>query len=622
MPQGKGFSSNSIEIPKLKLIVLGLVFGLVIFIYLYYLFTLQIVHGVEYQKKATEVAQRESILLAQRGEIYDRNFDVPLVMNIPSFAIDIVPARVSKENRDELFTKLSELLKISVDEIKRTITPATYHLYEALEIKDSVDFETITYLAEHISEYPGVTWHNKPIRSYLETGSISHILGYVGNITSEDLQVLYNKGYQRNATIGKAGIESQYDDILRGINGRSFRTVDVRGRSITDIQDEEIAPENGKKLVLTIDRNIQRLAEKALGERMGSVVVLQPDTGEILAMVSYPWYDPNEFYTDRRSQVFHELSLDRQFPFLNRAIQSSYAPASTFKIIMTTAVLSEEVFPVDSVVTCEGELWYGDRIFKCHFHAGHGDLNLKEALEESCNIFYYTMGTEYLGIERISDYAHRFGFAEYSGIDLPGEVSGFVPNPSWKMERLNSRWVGGDTMNTSIGQGYLSVTPLQVANAVAMVVNEGVVYRPHILKEIRDPVTGGLIEKVVPEEMINSTITTETFKTVQDYMRGVLVDGTARWVITTDAVEVAGKTGTGEVGYEDKWSSWFVAYAPYNEEDTRDKVVVVVNIEGTNEWEWWAPKAADMIFQGIYANQTYEEVREEFKNRWYLRGQE
>ena len=619
MAESKGFSGKNPEIPKNRILFMGILFGSIIFIYSIFLYSLQIIHGGEYQEKATEVARREESLPAQRGEIYDRNFDVPLVMNIPSFAVDIIPADVDDEERDELYNRLSVVLGITKQNIENKIPPAYYHLFEPIEIKDSVDYETIVYIAEHLDDFEGVSWHNKPIRSYLETGSISHILGYVGNITVEDLQILYNQGYERNATIGKAGIEKQYDTLLRGEAGQSFHTVDVKGRSIDIENQNDVPPKNGMKLVLTIDRELQLLCEKALGERMGSVVALAPATGEILAMVSYPWYDPNEFYTDRRAQVFNELSLDNRFPFLNRSIQSSYAPASTFKLIMTTSVIEEEVFPLDKTVNCEGELWYGDRIFHCHKHSGHGELNLASGLAESCNVFFYTMGSEYLGIERIADYSRRFGFGELTGIDLPGEISGVVASPQWKESTFNSKWVGGDTLNTSIGQGYMSVTPLQVANMISLIVNEGRIYKPHILKEVREPVTGAILEKIEPQILHESSIRKETFHLVQDYMRGVITEGTARWVITTQAVQIAGKTGTGEVGLENQWSSWFAAYAPYDSEDPEDQIVLIVKIDGSNTWEWWAPKAADMIFQGIFAHQTYEEVLEEFHNRWYIR---
>lgn len=615
----KGFSAKDSAAKKKRLIALLLIIVGSFTVYALYLFSLQIVNGPEYQARAQQVARRITTIPAQRGEIYDRNYDVPLVMNIPSFAVDVIPAEVPEDGMSELVGKLSEVLSISEASVKDKLRPEYRHLYQPMEILSGVSLQTIIKIAERIEEYPGVTWRNKPIRSYLESGSISHVLGYVGNITREDLQVLYNRGYDRNAVIGQAGIEKQYDMTLRGKDGVSYRMVDVRGRSVGSGGGEEVPPETGKNLVLTIDRHIQTLCEKALGERIGSVVVLKPASGEILALVSYPWYDPNIFNSRGESQEYRELSLDPRFPFLNRAIQSTYPPASTFKIIMTTAVLEEEAFDPEKTVTCEGKMRLGDRVFHCHVKSGHGPLNLAEGLAQSCNVFFYTMGVEYLGIEKIVDFASRFGLGRLTGIDLPGETRGLVPSPQWKEDVYNTPWVGGDTMNISIGQGYLSVTPLQMANAVAMIVNEGVNYRPHIVKEIRDPITGEILEKVEPTVLNTSSIRQETFQKVKDYMRGVITEGTARYVILTDAVEVAGKTGTGEAGFEENWNSWFVAFAPYGAENPEDQIVLVVQVEPVNDWEWWAPKAADLIFQGIFANQTYEEVVEEFKNVWYLR---
>ncbi|MDR1894325.1 MAG: penicillin-binding protein 2 [Spirochaetales bacterium] len=604
---------------KARITALFCFFALLIVLYTVYLYSMQIVNVGKYLQRAAAVSRRVQIIPAQRGEIYDRNFDVPLVMNTPSFAVDIIPGEVGDSRLEELFRNLGEILEISPAEIADRIPPEYYHLYEPIEIKDSVDYATIVYLAENIDNYPGVNWHDKPKRSYPESGSVTHILGYVGNITPEELQVSYNLGYQRNSIIGKAGVERRYDQVLMGQPGARFQTVDVRGRSINASPgDADIQPQNGQKLVLTIDRRIQELAEKALGDRMGSVVVLKPNTGEILAMVSYPWYDPNIFYTDQRNDYFNSLVADNRFPFINRAISSSFAPASTFKVLMTTAVLGENAFPLNQRVLCAGEKRYGDRVFHCHVLTGHGSLTLEEGLAQSCNIFFYTMGQEYLGIDRIVKYGQAFGLGQLTGIDLAGESPGILPSPLWKEEAFNARWVGGDTLNTSIGQGYLSVTPLQAANLIAMVVNEGVVYRPHVLKEIRDPLTGAVLEEIEPEVLHRMDVSGETFRLVKDYMRGTITNGTARWVITTRATEVAGKTGTGEVGLEDQWSSWFCAYAPYQTDNPDEQVVVVVHIDGYNTWEWWAPKAADMIFQGIFARQTFEEVMEEFKNRWYI----
>jgi penicillin-binding protein 2 len=334
-------------------------------------------------------------------------------------------------------------------------------------------------------------------------------------------------------------------------------------------------------------------------------------------MVSYPWYDPNDFYTDEGGNEFTRLSLDANFPFLNRAIQSSYPPASTFKVLLTTAVVEEETFPQEQEVICEGSIFFGDRVFLCHKKTGHGALSLMQGLAQSCDVYFYTIGTEALGIDVIADYSRRFGFGQISGIDLPGEVQGLVPSPQWKESVYNAPWLGGDTVNISIGQGYLTTSPIQIANMIAMIVNEGTIYKPHLVKEIRDPISGKILEQIEPTVLRSSSIRESTFETVQQAMRGVITDGTAKVVITTDAVEVAGKTGTAEVGYADRWHSWFAAYAPYNAENPEDQVVVVTMVEAANEWEWWAPKAANIIFQGIFADQTFDEAVEDL-NLWYL----
>ena len=453
----------------------------------------------------------------------------------------------------------------------------------------------------------------------MEKESLSHVLGYVGDITREELQVLYNKGYSYGSVLGKSGIEKQYDLILRGEDGKQFRTVDVRGRKVGEALMDEIPPILGKNIVLSIDRNIQKLCEKALGNRVGTILVIKPNTGEILSLVSYPTYDPNLFYESNGSQTFRDLSLDTSFPFLNRAIQSQYVPASTYKLIMSTAIVEEEIFPINKTVLCTGSFEYGDRVFRCHKHSGHGALSLYDALSESCDVYYYTLGAEHLGIERIVDYSRKFGLGEKTGIDLPGEISGSLPSPSWKKRVFNSRWVGGDTVNMSIGQGYLLVTPIQMANVVSLIVNEGKVFKPHLLKEIRDPISGEIIEISKPELLFSSTIRGTSFQKVQEAMRKVITSGTAKVVITTDSVQVSGKTGTGEIGVENHFHSWFVSYSPYNDKDPREKIVLVALVEAVNDWEWWAPKASNIILHGIYSKLSYEEVLSSM-NLWYLKA--
>ena len=603
---------------KRRAIALGVMVSLVFALLVGQLFYLQVIHGWEFKRRARAVARRELPIPAQRGEIFDRHYDFPLVVNQDSFAVDVIPAEVPEERRKELFERIASTLDISVEDIEKKVQPKYYHLYQPIELKGGVGFETVAYLAEHLASYPGVTWHNKPIRSYLATGSLSHVIGYVGDINREEIQVLYNKGYGFGTVLGKSGVEKQYDLLLRGTGGTRFRMVDVREKYLKGRPEEDIPPEPGKNLVLTIDRRLQLLCEEALGKRIGSVVVLKPTTGEILAMVSYPYYDANLFFSEKGSREFTRLSLDPTFPFINRAIQSSYPPASAFKMVMSTALVAEEVFPLTRKITCNGQIFYGDRIFHCHLRkTGHGPLDFFGGLAESCDVYFYTVGDE-LGVERIVYYSREFGLGQLSGIDLPGETQGFLPTPEWKQRTQAMIWLGGDTLNMSIGQGYLLVTPIQMANIVSMIVNEGKVFRPHVLKEVRDPVTGDLIREAEPELLRVTPIRRETFAIVQQALRGVVTEGTAKVVLTTEAVEVAGKTGTGEVGFEDRWHSWFAAYAPYQTDDPDERVVVVVMVEAENEWEWWAPKAANVIFQGIFADQTYEEAVETIRPWWYI----
>ncbi len=615
---GSSLRPDTTTIVRNRIRFLALLLPSIVVVYFIYLFGLQVVNGPTYQQRAHDVAQRVVSIPAQRGAIFDRSYDVPLVTNRPSFAVDVVPAELSRSGSAGVIKRLSTLLGATPEEIQSHFPAGHESLYQPVEIQSGVSYATISYLAEHLEDYPGVTWHSKPIRNYLTEGSISHVLGYVGDITPEELQVLYNQGYDSNSTVGKSGVEKQYDTILRGGDGKRFQTVDAHGRSVDAPGVEDVPPENGKNIVLTIDRHIQTLAEKALGERMGSVVVLRPSTGEVLALVSFPSYDPNIF-SERGGQAdMRELFLDPRFPFLNRAIQSSYAPASTFKVIMTAADIEENALAPTQMVDCTGKIFFGGREFTDWKPSGHGPLDLSGALAESCDVYFWNLGRKYLGIDRILEYAKRFGLGEKTGIDLPGEVPGLIPTPEWKERTYHQPWRGGDTMNISIGQGNLLVTPLQLANVVAMVVNRGVTYVPHVLKEVRDATTGRVIQETQPTILWKSGMRESTFDEVAKDMRGVITRGTANVVITTEAVEVAGKTGTGEVGLKDHFTSWFAAYGPYNAKTAAEKVVVVVMVEATNPWEWWAPKAASIIFQGIFANETYENAVKSLEPAWYL----
>ncbi|MDR0706317.1 MAG: penicillin-binding protein 2 [Treponema sp.] len=607
----------------LRINIITGIFVVIFFVYCFALFNIQIVQGETFRSKAQNIVKSVIVIPSQRGEIYDRNFTQPLAVNIDSFAITITPAEIERSEIPAIIEKLSDITGIPKEQIDRKIPPSIYYLYQAVEVASYVPFETITALAEQADALPGVAWQSKPIRSYpADTGSLSHVIGYVGDITREELTMLYNQGYQRNDIIGKAGVERQYDELLRGKNGQEIRTVDVRGRRISSEDSRREAPEAGKNVTLTIDRSIQTLAEKALGERIGAVVVMRPTTGEILAMVSYPWYDPGIFNRSDVNREYDSLINDPNKPFLNRAIQSSYPPASTFKIIMTSAVLEENLFSPDQEILCEGVFEYGGRTWRCHIRKpGHGWLNLSNAMAQSCDIYYWTIGRDALGVERIVFYAEEFGFGSLANIDLPGEIPGFIPTPQWKDRRFHERWLGGDTMNMSIGQGYMLVTPIQMANMVAMTVNEGVIYTPHLLKEVRNPHTGAVEETVGTSILHQSSISPDVFRAVKRDMRGVIERGTAQYPLNIRSVQIAGKTGTGEMGLQDQWHSWFAAFAPYETSDPEERIVVSVIVEAINKWEWWATYASAIIFQGIFANQTYEEAVRALGFQYLMPGQ-
>lgn len=607
-----GSENGSVE-QNAKVVILGLLICVIFVVYILRLFSLQIVQGVTYRRQSQTISSQVKTIDAQRGEIFDRNAGMPMVINTDSFAVDVIPAEIPQKYYDSVVSRLASYLGISKNEIDRRIPPSLRRSYTSVEVRSNVPFAVISSIAENITDMPGVSWRSKPVRNYVETGSVAHVVGYVGDITKEEYKVMYNitdgsgqRVYSNKSIVGKTGIEKQYDLRLQGIQGRESRTVDVRGHILSDTPVVE-PPQMGKNLVLTLDMRIQELAEKALGERVGAAVVLRPSDGEILAMVSYPFYDQNIFNSDNAAAEYERLRTRDNQPMLNRAVNAAYPPASTFKIIMSTAMLAEKAFPPSKDIECTGRVDYGNRIFHCHQKWGHGYLNMREALAQSCDVYYWAIGRDYLGVDKISSYSKEFGFGESLGIDLPTQQTGFVPTAAWKERKFHQKWLGGDTMNISIGQGYTLVTPLHIANMVAMVANEGRIYRPHLLKEVRDPATNEVIEEVRPEILHESSIDSSVWREVQSAMRYTITDGTPAFPLNNRVVQIAGKTGTAEVGSLDHWHAWMACYAPYNA-PVEEQVVVVVLVEAVNEWEWWAPYATNIIFQGIFANQSYEQA--------------
>lgn len=596
-----------------RVFLLLIIFAVIFIAYILRLFSMQIVHGTHYRSQSQRISSLITTLPAQRGEIFDRNATLPMVINTESFAVEVTPGNIPANMYDTVAFRLAKYLGISKAEIDKRIPKNIRRSYSSVVVKSNVPFSIISNIAENITDLPGVSWASKPVRNYLHTPSLSHIVGYVGTITQEEMNVLYNKGYTKDSIVGKTGIEKQYDSLLQGTVGREMSTIDVFGRVISDVPIVE-PPKMGNNLVLTIDSDIQKLAEEALGNRVGATVVLKPATGEVLAMVSYPYFDSNIFSSDDAGIEYSKLLNDTSKPLINRAVQLSYPPASTFKIIMSAAMLQENAYPSANKIECRGFMNYGGRVFHCHIHRpGHGWLDLKNALAQSCDIYYWTIGRDYLGIEKISSYAKEFGLGQITQIDLPSQVPGLVPTAEWKEKRYHEKWLGGDTMSCSIGQGYLEATPLHLANMIAMVSNEGVIYKPHLLKEVRDSVTNEVISEVKPEILTESTIDKKVWLEVQEALRYTVTDGTPQYPMHNKLVQIACKTGTAEVDqYKslNQWHSWLVAYAPYDA-PPEERVCVATIVEAVNKWEWWAPYCTNIIIQGIFAHQTYSEAIKE-----------
>lgn len=605
------------ETKNAKIIVIGIIIFIVLSLYLFKLFSMQVIQGQNYRTQSKRISSTVKEIPAQRGEIYDRNADQALAVNIDSFAVDITLGEIPEEKFDTVISRLSSYLNVSRSYIENKIKGSKRSSFRALEVKSNVSFSTVTQIAENLVDLPGVSWRTKPVRRYLVGGSFSHILGYLGNITNDQLKVRYNmqdnadkRIYNENSIIGQSGIESKYDKILQGEPGLESRTVDAKGRFVSTAP-VVVPPKMGNNLVLTIDRSIQELAEKALGERYGSAIVLKPTTGEILAMASYPSYDANVFTSGDNSFESIRILRDPGKPMLNRAVEGTYPPASTFKVIMAAAMLQEDVFDPLQKIECDGLLDYGNRVFKCHIGVpGHGKLDLKNGLAQSCNVYFWTIGRDYLGIDRISKYARMFGYGQETEIDLPSQSRGLVPTAQWKERTFHEKWLGGDTLNASIGQSFTLVTPLHVANMMAMVVNKGIIYKPHILKIAYDPASKEITKELKPEVLHEADIDEAVWDELQTDLRYTVTNGSAQWPLRNKVVQIAGKTGTAEVGLKSQWHSWFVAYAPFDA-PPEDAVVVCVSVEATNTWEWWAPYASNIIFQGIFAKQTYEEAVEE-----------
>jgi penicillin-binding protein 2 len=580
------------------------------------LFSLQIIRGTAYELKAKTNREQFSILPAIRGIIYDRTGKTVLAFNKRSFAVTLVPQNLpgDKNEREALLNNLALLMDMRREEILAIIGRKGYSRDGSYVVKTEVPFEDVVYIAEHNRNFPGVYWKSMPNRIYPYRDMLSHVIGYVGMISERELLNLSKRGYSYESVLGKNGVEKMYDMHLRGKDGYVRRIVDATNQVTSEIIDKDAEPTPGNNVILTVDAAVQKIAENALGEVPGAIVVSKPATGEVLAMASYPRYDANLFVSQKDKEAFKKLTLDQKKPFLNRAIQAQYPAGSIFKLVVAIALLDTGKVPPTKEFSCGGGYQLGNRFFSCW--SSHGRVDLYKAIVNSCDSYFYQVSLT-LGPEVIAEYARKLGLGKKLDIDIIGELEGFIPDPAWKRESRAEIWYEGDTLNLAIGQGYLLVTPLQLNALTNVIANRGLLFKPYVVSEIRSAKNDEVFYTRKPELLLDSGIDRAHFEYVLGAMRGVVTQGTAKWGGAVLSTEVAGKTSSAETSSQET-HSWYTAMAPYNAEDPSQMVSVTAIVEFGGAGSANAAPIVSQVIEAIFSKSDLETAR---KNIWRKRSE-
>jgi penicillin-binding protein 2 len=568
-----------------------ILFTLALFIRLWYL---QVVKGEYYYEQAESNRIRPVKLRPPRGIIYDRN-GRPIVENVLTFDISLVPEDTPDLNAT--IDKLSAMLKVTPESIRAALDDAApvRTKYDPVKIREEAPWDEVALVEAHQEDLPGTIIEPEHRRHYPYDGLASHQLGYIGKVAQNQRKQQPDIGL----LIGQSGLEKIYDKLLRGIAGRRMIQVNAAGRKVKDLGIEE--PKPGTDIYLTLDLDVQKVAEEELGERAGAVVAMDPNTGEILAIASHPTYDPNLFPRGISPKDWIRLTNDPVHPLYNRAIQSVYPPGSTFKIIVALAGLESGIINPDEKITCKGSIKIGHRIFRCWKKDGHGPVSLHQAIVESCDVYFYTMG-ERIGWDRIAEYAKKLGYGSLTGILLPDEKPGLIPTAEWKKKQTGEPWYTGDTYINSIGQGFVLVSPIQACEMISAIANGGHLYRPILLKQTRNRETG-VVKTFTSDHVTNVTLDPKALEAVRTALAGVVNEpgGTGHGAQTPLTI-VAGKTGSSQVVAQKVRGrvlaenaadhAWFIGYAPFD----HPKIAVAVIVEhGVHGGSAAAPIARKVI---------------------------
>ncbi len=572
------------------------------------LWRLQVLGAETYRQLAEQNRIRKVPVLAARGKLFDRDGRL-LVDNYPSVSCFLV--REQNRNVDADLPLIARGLNLDLDQLRATLKRyrATPH-YQPIPIKENISADEQAFIEAHRNELPELETIDVERRLYPRDGFASHLIGYVGEVSEEDLNNPRYAADEPGDVVGKAGVEETYDDLLRGQDGSRDVIVDSHGREVGYLRTQHAIP--GQDLKLTIDIDIQRAAELALGDRSGAVVAMDPRTGEILAMVSHPSYDPNEFAAGINRADWSKLVDNPDHPLMNRAIQAQLAPGSTFKILMSVAGLQQGIAQTMHVFCNGGATFYG-HFYACDKH--HGNVDIENAIPWSCDTFFYTLANR-LGIDTIARYAKSVGLGERTGIDLPGEAAGTVPSTEWKLRNYHEKWFAGETISVGIGQGAVTATPIQLARMIAGIASDGHFVRPHVVNsdQLSPQFRQALLDSFPGSGVATIPLDPANWMIITNGMAQATSPGAFNTAFAShlDGVDFAGKTGSAQVasheaikrmgtGVDTRPNGWFVGVIP-----RRNPEFVVAVLWEHGDWGSNAARLAAQVAT-VYVNKQRRE---------------
>ncbi len=608
-------SEKKLEILLFKKVLQGfLVFSfLLIFILFVRTFQIQIIQGKNFSALAEENKFIIQQIQAARGVIYDRNFN-QLVFNQPSFDLVCRKNELSPNENEKLkvLNEVSSILQkndknYKLENLKQKIEESRG---TSVLISENLSRQTLLILETKILELPGFQIKRNWIRDYKDGEVFSHLIGYTGKIASEELKTSEN--YSISDYVGRDGLEKSYEKVLRKNSGK----LRIERDALENVISKEIVsqPDSGKSLVLYLDSELQRKIEGELqkglelaGVKSGAAVALDPKTGGVLALVSLPSFDNNLFSEKISSEEWEKIYNNPSKPFFNRAISGQYPPGSTIKPLIASAALEEKIISPQKKINCKGLIeihnqYNPEIIYTFHDWETHGLTDIRKALAESCNVYFYTMGGGYkdqpgLGPSKIEKYLKIFGWDKITQIDLPGEKQGLIPSPAWKEENKEESWWDGDTYHLAIGQGDILVTPIQIAVAFSAIANGGKLLKPQVVQKIVDK-DKNLVEEIKPEIIRENFIDPENLQIVREGMRGAVTYGTST-ILNTLSVNAATKTGTAQTPKKDYYHNWITVFAPYE----NPEIVLTIVMENVKGFRATVTPVAKAILEEYFAQE-------------------